>query len=155
EDIIFDPNILTVATGIEEHNTYAVDFIEATALIKQTLPHAKVSGGLSNISFSFRGNNPVREAMHTVFLYHAIRAGMDMAIVNAGMLGTYDEIEPVLREHVEDVLLNRRPDATDRLIALADEIKAREAAAKAAGTGSATTEVVDAWRTAPAEERLK
>ncbi len=155
EDIIFDPNILTVATGIEEHNTYAVDFIEATRLIKETLPRAKVSGGLSNISFSFRGNNPVREAMHTVFLYHAIRAGMDMAIVNAGMLGTYDEIDPVLRDHVEDVLLNRRPDATDRLIALADEIKAKEAAAKAAGTGAVVSEVVDAWRTGPAEERLK
>ncbi len=126
EDIIFDPNILTVATGIEEHNNYAVDFIEATRIIKSTLPHAKVSGGLSNVSFSFRGNNPVREAIHTVFLYHAIKAGMDMAIVNAGMLGNYDEIEPKLRKAVEDVILNRLPDATEILISIADDMKAEE-----------------------------
>ncbi len=154
EDIIFDPNILTVATGIDEHNNYAVDFIEATRLIKETLPHAKVSGGLSNISFSFRGNNPVREAMHTVFLYHAIRAGMDMAIVNAGMLGTYDEIDPVLRERVEDVLLNRHPEATEKLIVKADAIKAELDAAKAGGA-VAEKAPVDAWRNEPAEERLK
>jgi len=154
EDIIFDPNILTVATGIEEHNNYAVDFIEATRIIKQTLPHAKVSGGLSNISFSFRGNNPVREAMHTVFLYHAIRAGMDMAIVNAGMLGNYDEIEPTLRELCEDVLLNRSPDATEKLIIQADAIKAQLDAAKAGGVVAAQAPV-DAWRNTSVEERLK
>ena len=154
EDIIFDPNILTVATGIEEHNNYAVDFIEATRIIKQTLPHAKVSGGLSNISFSFRGNNPVREAMHTVFLYHAIRAGMDMAIVNAGMLGNYDEIEPKLRELCEDVLLNRSPDATEKLIVHADAIKEQLDAAKAGGVVAAQAPV-DAWRNTSVEERLK
>ncbi len=154
EDIIFDPNILTVATGIEEHNNYAVDFIEATRIIKQTLPHAKVSGGLSNISFSFRGNNPVREAMHTVFLYHAIKAGMDMAIVNAGMLGNYDEIEPTLRQLCEDVLLNRSPDATEKLIVHADKIKAELDAAKAGGV-VADQAPVDAWRNASVEERLK
>ncbi|MEO0055090.1 MAG: hypothetical protein RLZZ50_1037 [Verrucomicrobiota bacterium] len=154
EDIIFDPNILTVATGIEEHNNYAVDFIEATRVIKATLPRAKVSGGLSNVSFSFRGNNPVREAIHTVFLYHAIRAGMDMAIVNAGMLGNYDEIEPALRDLVEDVILNRRPDATERLIVKADAIKAELDAAKAGGAVAAAAPV-DAWRQEPAEERLK
>lgn len=111
EDIIFDPNIFAIATGIEEHNNYAVDFINATRWIKQHLPGAKVSGGVSNVSFSFRGNDPVREAIHTVFLYHAIQAGMDMGIVNAGMVGVYDELEPELRERVEDVVLNRRPDA--------------------------------------------
>jgi 5-methyltetrahydrofolate--homocysteine methyltransferase len=153
EDIIFDPNILTVATGIEEHNNYAVDFIEATRAIKATLPHAKVSGGLSNVSFSFRGNNPVREAIHTVFLYHAIRAGMDMAIVNAGMLGNYDEIEPALRDLVEDVILNRRPDATERLIVKADAIKAELDAAKAGGAVAAATPV-DAWRNDTVEARL-
>ncbi|MDA8528585.1 dihydropteroate synthase [Opitutaceae bacterium] len=131
EDIIFDPNILTVATGIEEHNNYAVDFFEATKTIKDTLPGAKVSGGVSNVSFSFRGNNPVREAMHTAFLYHAIREGMDMAIVNAGMLGVYDEIEPTLRDLVDDVLLNRNDDATDKLITHAEELKAAADAAKA------------------------
>jgi len=115
EDIIFDPNIFAIATGIEEHNNYAVDFIEATRWIKQNLPGAKVSGGVSNVSFSFRGNDPVREAIHTVFLYHAIRAGMDMGIVNAGMIGVYDELEPDLCERVEDVVLNRRPDAAERL----------------------------------------
>src|SRR3954465_9119351 len=109
EDIIFDPNIFAIATGIEEHDNYAVDFIEATRWIKKNLPGAKVSGGVSNVSFSFRGNDPVREAIHTVFLYHAIQAGMDMGIVNAGMVGVYDDLEPVLRERVEDVVLNRQP----------------------------------------------
>ena len=123
EDIIFDPNIFAIATGIEEHNNYAVDFIEATAWIKQNLPGAKVSGGVSNVSFSFRGNDPVREAIHTVFLYHAIKAGMDMGIVNAGMVGVYDDLEPVLRERVEDVVLNRRPDAGERLVEIAETAK--------------------------------
>jgi 5-methyltetrahydrofolate--homocysteine methyltransferase len=153
EDIIFDPNILTVATGIEEHNNYAVDFIEATRAIKATLPRAKVSGGLSNVSFSFRGNNPVREAIHTVFLYHAIRAGMDMAIVNAGMLGNYEEIDPILRDLVEDVILNRRPDATERLIVKADTVKAELDAAKAGGAVAAITPI-DAWRNDTVEARL-
>ena len=145
EDIIFDPNILTVATGIEEHNNYAVDFIEATRWIKQTLPGTKVSGGVSNISFSFRGNNPVREAMHAAFLYHAIRAGMDMGIVNAGQLAVYEEIPKDLLERVEDVLLNRRPDGTERLVEFAENIK----------SGSAKVKVKDdAWRDAPVEERL-
>ncbi|MBL9203543.1 MAG: methionine synthase [Opitutaceae bacterium] len=150
EDIIFDPNILTVATGIEEHNNYAVDFFEATRIIKDTLPHARVSGGVSNVSFSFRGNNPVREAMHTAFLYHAIRCGMDMAIVNAGMLGVYDEIDPELRDRVDDVLLNRRNDATERLVRFADDLKARQG-------GATKTEAREdlAWRAAPVEERLK
>jgi len=123
EDIIFDPNIFAIATGIEEHNNYAVDFIEATRWIKQNLPGAKVSGGVSNVSFSFRGNDPVREAIHTVFLYHAIQAGMDMGIVNAGMVGVYDELEPDLRERVEDVVLNRRPDAGERLVEVAENAK--------------------------------
>ncbi|HSQ71835.1 MAG TPA: methionine synthase, partial [Rubrivivax sp.] len=123
EDIIFDPNIFAIATGIEEHDNYAVDFIEATRWIKQHLPGAKVSGGVSNVSFSFRGNDPVREAIHTVFLYHAIRAGLDMGIVNAGMVGVYDDLEPVLRERVEDVVLNRRPDAGERLIEIAESAK--------------------------------
>ncbi|MGO4580534.1 methionine synthase [Cupriavidus sp. 2TAF22] len=123
EDIIFDPNIFAVATGIEEHNNYAVDFIEATAWIKQNLPYAKVSGGVSNVSFSFRGNDAVREAIHTVFLYHAIKAGMDMGIVNAGQLGVYDQLDPELRERVEDVVLNRREDSTDRLLEIADRFK--------------------------------
>ena len=153
EDIIFDPNILTVATGIEEHNNYAVDFFEATAMIKKTLPHAKVSGGVSNVSFSFRGNNAVREAMHTAFLYHAIRAGMDMAIVNAGMLGVYEEIPKDLLVLVEDVLLNRRPDATERLVKFADELKARETGQQ---LGAARGPAEDlAWRNASVEERLK
>jgi 5-methyltetrahydrofolate--homocysteine methyltransferase len=149
EDIIFDPNILTVATGIEEHNNYAVDFFEAATIIKQTLPHAKISGGVSNVSFSFRGNNPVREAMHTAFLYHAIRAGLDMAIVNAGMLGVYQEISPDLLERVEDVLLNRRPDSTERLVAFADSLKAQQG-------GASKTEIKEdlAWRHAPVEQRL-
>ncbi len=123
EDIIFDPNIFAIATGIDEHNNYAVDFINATRWIKQNLPGAKVSGGVSNVSFSFRGNDAVREAIHTVFLYHAIAAGMDMGIVNAGMVGVYDDLEPVLRERVEDVVLNRREDAGERLIEVAESAK--------------------------------
>ncbi|MBP6666298.1 MAG: methionine synthase [Ottowia sp.] len=123
EDIIFDPNIFAIATGIEEHNHYAVDFIEATRWIKQNLPGAKVSGGVSNVSFSFRGNDPVREAIHTVFLYHAIKAGMDMGIVNAGMVGVYDDLERELRERVEDVVLDRRPDAAERLLEIAETAK--------------------------------
>ncbi len=123
EDIIFDPNIFAIATGIEEHNNYAVEFIEATRWIKANLPGAKVSGGVSNVSFSFRGNDPVREAIHTVFLYHAVQAGMDMGIVNAGMVGVYDELDPELRERVEDVVLNRRPDAGERLVEIAENAK--------------------------------
>ena len=123
EDIIFDPNIFAIATGIEEHNNYAVDFINATRWIKANLPGAKVSGGVSNVSFSFRGNDPVREAIHTVFLYHAIQAGMDMGIVNAGMVGVYDDLEPTLKERVEDVVLNRRPDAGERLVEVAETAK--------------------------------
>ncbi len=148
-DIIFDPNILTVATGIEEHNNYAVDFFEATRIIKATLPQARVSGGVSNVSFSFRGNNPVREAIHTVFLYHAIRAGLDMAIVNAGMLGVYEEIPRDLRDLVEDVLLNRRPDATERLVKFADDLKAAQG-------GASKTEAKEdlAWRSGTVEQRL-
>jgi 5-methyltetrahydrofolate--homocysteine methyltransferase len=149
EDIIFDPNILTVATGIEEHNNYAVDFFEATKIIKETLPHAKVSGGVSNVSFSFRGNNPVREAIHTVFLYHGIHAGLDMAIVNAGMLGVYQEIPKDLLERVEDVIMNRRPDATERLVTLADELKASQGGASRVESKEDLT-----WRNAPVEERL-
>merc|ERR1711964_678959 len=125
QDIIFDPNILTVATGIQEHNDYAVTFIEACRQIKEKLPHALVSGGVSNISFSFRGNNAVREAMHSAFLYHAIRAGMDMGIVNAGQLQIYDEIPANLKTTVEDVLFNRSTDATDRLVELAEGFKSR------------------------------
>ncbi|MGJ7537782.1 MULTISPECIES: methionine synthase [unclassified Variovorax] len=123
EDIIFDPNIFAIATGIEEHDNYAVDFINAVRWIKENLPGAKVSGGVSNVSFSFRGNDPVREAIHTVFLYHAIKAGMDMGIVNAGMVGVYDDLEPELRERVEDVVLNRRPDAGERLVEVAETAK--------------------------------
>jgi 5-methyltetrahydrofolate--homocysteine methyltransferase len=144
QDIIFDPNILTVATGIEEHNNYAVDFIEATRWIKQNLPGAKVSGGVSNISFSFRGNNHVREAMHSAFLYHAIKAGLDMGIVNAGQLAVYDDIEKDLLERVEDVLLNRRPDATERLVTFAESVKQADK----------TEAVVDEWRNGTVEERL-
>ena len=144
-DIIFDPNILTIATGLEEHRNYAVDFLEATRWIKKNLPGARVSGGVSNISFSFRGNNTVREAMHAAFLFHAIRAGLDMGIVNAGQLAVYEEIEPDLRERVEDVLLNRRDDATERLIDFAENVKAK-----------GKTPVADAaWRKEPVEERLK
>ena len=123
EDIIFDPNIFAVATGIEEHNNYAVDFINATRWIKENLPHAKISGGVSNVSFSFRGNDAAREAIHTVFLYHAIKAGLSMGIVNAGMMGVYDDLDPELKERVEDVVLNRRPDATDRMIEIAGTLK--------------------------------
>src|SRR6185369_5858856 len=119
EDIIFDPNILTIGTGIEEHDPYAVNFIDAVRRIKAELPGVKVSGGVSNLSFSFRTSPRVREAMHAVFLYHAIQAGLDMAIVNAGQLAVYDELDPTLREHVEDLVLNRRPDATERMLALA------------------------------------
>jgi len=148
EDIIFDPNILTVATGMEEHNNYALDFINATRWIKTNLPHAKVSGGVSNISFSFRGNNKVREAMHSAFLYHAIAAGMDMGIVNAGMLEVYEEIEPELKVLVEDVLLNRRPDATERLVEHGEALKA-------AGPGAAVAEKkTEEWRGGTVEERL-
>ena len=144
EDIIFDPNIFAIATGIEEHDNYAVDFIEATRWIKQHLPGAKVSGGVSNVSFSFRGNDPVREAIHTVFLYHAIQAGMDMGIVNAGMVGVYDDLDPTLRERVEDVVLNRRPDAGERLIEVAESAK-----------GQAKDESARlAWRAKPVDERL-
>jgi len=149
EDIIFDPNILTVGTGIEEHNNYAVDFIEATRWIKNNLPHAKVSGGVSNVSFGFRGNNPVREAMHSAFLYHAIRAGMDMAIVNAGMLEVYEEIEPELKNLVEDVLLNRRHDATERLVTFGEKLKAASA-----GTTASDKKVEEEWRKGTVEERL-
>ncbi len=149
EDIIFDPNILTVGTGIEEHNNYAVDFIEATRWIKQNLPHAKISGGVSNVSFGFRGNNPVREAMHSAFLFHAIRAGMDMGIVNAGMLEVYEEIEPELKELVEDVLLNRRADATERLVTFGEKLKAASA-----GTTASDKKVEEQWRKGTVEERL-
>lgn len=145
QDIIFDPNIFAVATGIEEHNNYAIDFIEATRIIKQRMPLTKVSGGVSNVSFSFRGNDHVREAIHSVFLYHAIKAGMDMGIVNAGQLVVYDEIEPQLRELCEDVILNRRPDATERLVAFAETVKA---------TGKEEKKD-EAWRSASVEERLK
>jgi 5-methyltetrahydrofolate--homocysteine methyltransferase len=144
EDIIFDPNIFAVATGIEEHANYAVDFIEATRWIRQNLPHAHVSGGVSNVSFSFRGNDAVREAIHTAFLYHAIQAGMDMGIVNAGQLGVYANLDPELKERVEDVLLNRRADSTERLVAFAENVK-----------GGAREKVVDlAWRSLPVNERL-
>jgi 5-methyltetrahydrofolate--homocysteine methyltransferase len=146
EDIIFDPNIFAVATGIEEHNNYGVDFIEAVRRIKQELPYAKVSGGVSNISFSFRGNEPVREAMHSVFLYHAIKAGMDMGIVNAGQLAIYDEIDPSLRDPVEDVILNRRDDATDRLLEVAERYRGE--------AGKAHVQDLS-WREAPVEERLR
>lgn len=144
EDIIFDPNIFAIATGIEEHNNYAVDFIEATRIIKKKMPLTKISGGVSNVSFSFRGNDTVREAMHAVFLFHAIRAGMDMGIVNAGQLQIYEEIEPGLKELCEDVILNRRPEATDQLLAFAETVKAK-----------GKTEVKDqAWRSEPVEQRL-
>ncbi len=145
QDIIFDPNIFAIATGIEEHNNYAVDFIEATRIIKQRMPLTKVSGGVSNVSFSFRGNDPVREAIHSVFLYHAIAAGMDMGIVNAGQLVVYDEIDPQLRELCEDVVLNRRADATERLVTFAETVKAKDK----------TEKKDDAWRSTSVEERLK
>src|ERR1700721_2324816 len=145
EDIIFDPNILTVATGMEEHNNYAVDFINATRWIKANLRHAKVSGGVSNISFSFRGNNQVREAMHSAFLYHAIRAGMDMGIVNAGQLAIYEDIAPDLRTAVEDVILNRNQDATERLLEIAARFK---------GEGGTKRHTDLAWRRLPVADRL-
>jgi 5-methyltetrahydrofolate--homocysteine methyltransferase len=148
EDIIFDPNVLTVATGLEEHNNYALDFIRATRWIKENLPHAKVSGGISNISFSFRGNNKVREAMHSAFLYHAIAAGLDMGIVNAGMLEVYEEIEPELKILVEDVLLNRRPDATERLVEFGERLKASGA------ENDAVEKKTEEWRHGTVEERL-
>ncbi|MGJ9419749.1 methionine synthase [Massilia sp. CMS3.1] len=144
EDIIFDPNIFAIATGIEEHNNYAVDFINATRWIRQNLPHAKVSGGVSNVSFSFRGNDPAREAIHTVFLYHAIQAGMTMGIVNAGMVGVYDDLPAELRERVEDVVLNRREDATERMIEIAGTLKA----------GGGKQEQNLEWRSSPVEKRL-
>jgi 5-methyltetrahydrofolate--homocysteine methyltransferase len=146
EDIIFDPNILTVATGIEEHNNYAVDFIESIPRIKAACPGVHISGGVSNVSFSFRGNDVVREAIHAVFLYHAIRAGLDMGIVNAGQLAVYEDIEPKLKEMVEDVILNRRPDATERLVEHADSIK---------GQGGPAAVADESWRAEPVEERLK
>src|SRR5687768_6498999 len=145
EDIIFDPNIFAIATGIEEHNNYAIDFIEAVRQIKKKMPLTRISGGVSNMSFSFRGNETVRGAMHAVFLYHAIRAGLDMGIVNAGQLQVYDEIEPQLKELCEDVILNRRPDATDRLVTFAETVKAKDK----------TVVKDEAWRQAPIEERLK
>ena len=145
EDIIFDPNAFAVATGIEEHATYGLDFIEATRWIKENLPGALVSGGISNVSFSFRGNNPVREAIHAVFLFHAIRAGLDMGIVNAGTLAVYDEVDPELRERIEDVVLNRRPDAAERLLEIAEEHNREE-------TGEAEAE--DEWRSLPVSERI-
>lgn len=146
QDIIFDPNIFAVATGIEEHNNYAVDFIEATREIKRLCPHAKISGGVSNVSFSFRGNDAVREAIHSVFLYHAIAAGMDMGIVNAGQLTVYDDIPPLLKERVEDVILNRRDDATERLLEIAAQFK---------GDGSVAEKMDDAWRSLPVNKRLE
>ena len=145
EDIIFDPNIFAVATGIEEHNNYAVDFIEATRELKKRFPSCHISGGVSNVSFAFRGNNPVREAIHSVFLYHAIKAGMDMGIVNAGSLAIYDDLPEELRERVEDVVLNRRPDSTDRLLEIADRYKG--------GKAEAVVETA-AWREKPVRERL-
>ncbi|MEA2833413.1 MAG: 5-methyltetrahydrofolate--homocysteine methyltransferase, partial [Methylobacteriaceae bacterium] len=146
EDIIFDPNIFAVATGIDEHNNYGVDFIEATREIRESLPHVHISGGVSNLSFSFRGNEPVREAMHTVFLMHAIRAGMDMGIVNAGQLGVYENIDPELRALCEDVVLNKRPDATERLLAIAERFREQ------AGKSEVKNE---AWRSDPVEKRLE
>ena len=144
EDIIFDPNVLAVATGIEEHDEYAKAFIEALPLIKERCPGVRTSGGISNLSFSFRGNDVVREAMHAAFLYHAIQAGLDMGIVNAGQLAVYEDIEPELLERVEDVIFNRRPDATERLVELADRVR-----------GEGTRREVDlSWREAPVEERL-
>lgn len=149
QDIIFDPNVLTVGTGIEEHNNYAVDFIKGVKWIKENLPLAKVSGGISNISFSYRGNNVVREAMHSAFLYHAIRAGLDMGIVNAGMLEIYENIPKDLLEHVEDVLLNRRPDATERLVTFGEELKAKSSGETPGAKAS------EEWRSGSLEERIK
>ena len=146
EDIIFDPNIFAVATGIEEHNNYGVDFIEATRIIKKTLPHALISGGVSNVSFSFRGNNPVREAIHAVFLYHAVQAGMDMGIVNAGQLAIYADIPTKLRDIVEDVILNRSPEATERLLEIAEQFR---------GSGQAVKQETLEWRSWPVNKRLE
>src|SRR6476659_4193768 len=145
QDIIFDPNIFAIATGMEEHNNYGVDFIEATRWIRTNLPQVHISGGVSNLSFSFRGNEPVREAMHSVFLYHAIKAGMDMGIVNAGQMAVYDDIDPELRQTCEDVILNRRPDAAERLLALAERYRGKE---------KQTREQDLAWREWPVEKRL-
>jgi len=150
EDIIFDPNIFAVATGIEEHDRYALAFIEATREIKARCPHARISGGVSNVSFSFRGNNAVREAIHSVFLYHAVKAGMDMGIVNAGALVLYEDIPADLRERVEDVILARRPDATERLLAVADEAKGRGGRRRSrsgSSTRSCTAWRISWWRT--------
>jgi 5-methyltetrahydrofolate--homocysteine methyltransferase len=147
-DIIFDPNIFAVATGIEEHASYGLDFIEATRQIKATLPHALVSGGVSNVSFSFRGNNVVREAIHSVFLYHAIRAGMDMGIVNAGQLAIYDDLPDDLRNAVEDVILNRDPEGTDKLLAVAENYKGQASGTVAKGQDLA-------WRESDVEKRLE
>ncbi|MDR0712865.1 MAG: methionine synthase [Bacteroidales bacterium] len=146
EDIIFDPNILTIGTGIKEHDNFAVDFLQAVKWIKENLPYAKVSGGISNLSFAFRGNNPLREAMHSVFLYHAMRAGLDMGIVNAGVLPVYDNIPVALREALEDLIFNRRPDATDCLLGMAENLK---------GTVSATGQNANRWRNFPIEERIR
>ena len=144
EDIIFDPNVLAIGTGMEEHNNYAVDYIRTVKWIKENLPYAKVSGGISNLSFSFRGNNVIREAIHSVFLYYAIKAGLDMGIVNPSMLGVYDDIPKDLLELVEDVVLNRRPDATERLLAFADSVKKQD-----------KKEVRnDEWRNGTVEERI-
>ncbi|MBC8039660.1 MAG: dihydropteroate synthase, partial [Opitutaceae bacterium] len=154
EDIIFDPNILTVGTGIEEHNNYAVDFIEATRWIKQNLPHAKVSGGVSNVSFSFRGNNPVREAMHSAFLYHAIKAGMDMGIVNPSMLEVYEEVDKELLVLVEDVILNRRPDSTERLVEYGEKLKTSASEGSSSLVSRPSSLASEAWRAGTVEERL-
>src|SRR5690606_7785184 len=145
EDIIFDPNVFAVATGIEEHASYGLDFIEATRWIKADLTGALVSGGISNVSFSFRGNNPVREAIHAVFLFHAIRAGLDMGIVNAGALAVYDQVDPALRERIEDVVLNRRPDAAERLLEIAEEHNR---------AGEDVAEEAQEWRSLPPAERI-
>src|SRR5262249_35865502 len=145
EDIIFDPNTFAIATGIEEHNNYGVDFIEAARWIRLNLPGVHISGGVSNLSFSFRGNEPVREAMHSVFLYHAIHAGMDMGIVNAGQMAVYDDLDPELREACEDVVLNKRPDASERLLAIAQRFVGKDRQAKEADL---------AWREWPVDKRL-
>jgi 5-methyltetrahydrofolate--homocysteine methyltransferase len=146
EDIIFDPNVFAVATGIDEHRRYAIEFIEACREIRQRCPHAHISGGLSNLSFSFRGNEPVRRAMHSIFLYHAIPAGLDMAIVNAGQLDVYDTIDPELREACEDVILDRRDDATERLVTLAERYR---------GTDPAQEKQAAEWRSWPVGKRLE
>src|SRR5690606_38697918 len=150
EDIIFDPNVLTVGTGIDEHANYGVGLLRATRWITENLPGARVSGGISNVSFSYRGNQAVREGMHAAFLYHAIRAGLDMGIVNAGVLAVYEEIPRELLERVEDVLLNRRPDATERLVAYGEELKARQGGAR---PDAAREE--ELWRSEPVEKRLE